>query len=167
MHDTKADPGRSSVPEFDPGAELEFLLAGARDGRVSIITLYQVLLRSPLYALFDRPMDASGETEETANALVFETGDVGKLLAAFTESRHARLIGADLGEFVHSARLTGEALVNALGPDTGLILNPGHALGMKLPSASLARLRQVFGTRGQPASGDDTAGENLPFVPFN
>jgi len=136
-------------PTFDPNAELEYLLEGAKTGKVSIVTVYQALLRAPLYAMFDRSMDPEN-LDASANALVFETSDMGKLMALFTQPEHADLIRSDLGEFAHPGQLSGEYVVSSLASDTGIIMNPGHALGMKLSAEGLARLKTDFGSRGGP-----------------
>lgn len=136
-------------PTFDPNAELEYLLAGAQQGKVSIITVYQALLRAPLYAMFDRGMDPDN-LDPAGNALLFETEDMGKLMVLFTAPEHSEKIGDDLGEFGHPVQLSGEYLVSVLAEDTGIILNPGHEYGMKLSSEGLKRLKGDFGTQGSP-----------------
>ncbi len=145
-------------PTFDPTAELEYLLEGAQTGKVSIVTVYQALLRAPVYAMFDRPIEPDN-LDTTANALVFETSDMGKLMALFTAPEHADFIQADLGEFVHPGQLSGEYLVSSLAPDTGIMMNPGHTLGMKLSSQGLARLKADFGTRGGPQGSEDSGAQ--------
>jgi len=134
---------------FDPTAELEYLLEGAKKGKVSIVTVYQALLRAPLYAMFDRLMDPDN-LDASANALVFETSDMGKLMVLFTAPEHAELIQADLGEFSHPGQLAGEYVISSLASDTGIIMNPGHDLGMKLSAEGLSRLKSDFGSRGGP-----------------
>lgn len=155
MTEEGQQPVNQPPPSFDPNAELEYLLAGAKGGKVSIITVYQALLRAPLYAMFDRAMDPS-DLDSAASALVFETSDMGKLMVLFTQPEHSDLIKADLGEFSHPGQISGEYLVNSLAPDTGIILNPGHDYGMKLSPNGLARLKSDFGTRGGPQ------GEDMP-----
>lgn len=146
----------SGDPMFDPTLELEYLLAGAKVGKVSIITVYQALLRSPLYAMFDR--DVSPETlEPGASALVFDTEDMGNLMVLFTAPELAEKIKDDLGDFGHPAQLSGEYIVSSLAEDTGVILNPGHEYGMKLSGAGLTRLKGDFGTRAGPRPSDGTA----------
>lgn len=134
---------------FDPNAEMEYLLAGAKEGKVSIISIYQALLRAPLYAMFDRDMSPDN-LDPAANALVFETDDMGKLMVLFTAPELSERIEADLGEFAHPGQLAGEYVVSVLAEDTGIILNPGHDFGMKLSSEGLRRLKEDFGTRGGP-----------------
>lgn len=136
-------------PSFDPNSELEYLLAGAKEGKVSIITVYQALLRAPLYAMFDRSMDPDS-LDSSANALIFETDDMGKLMVLFTAPEHAELISSDLGDFAHPGQLSGEYLVGSLDEDTGIIMNPGYDYGMKLSAQGLQRLKTDFGTRGGP-----------------
>lgn len=138
-------------PPFDPTAELEYLLAGAKEGKVSIVTVYQAFLRAPVYAMFDRAMDPEN-LDPAGNALVFETSDMGKLMVLFSTPELSEKLGADLGEFVHPGQLSGEYLAGALAEDTGIVMNPGHDFGMKLSAQGLQRLKQDFGTQGSPAS---------------
>ncbi|MGA7965915.1 MAG: SseB family protein [Gammaproteobacteria bacterium] len=159
MSEEGQQPVNQPAPTFDPNAELEYLLAGAKTGKVSIITVYQALLRAPLYAMFDRAMDPEN-LDTTANALVFETGDMGNLMVLFTAPEHSEKIGSDVGEFSHPGQLAGEYVVGSLAADTGIILNPGHEYGMKLSASGLARLKDDFGTRSGPQSGSGEAGGN-------
>lgn len=165
MSEEGQPPTNEPPPTFDPNAELEYLLAGAQVGKVSVITVYQALLRAPLYAMFDRPMDPEN-LDTSANALVFETGDMGNLMVLFTQPEHSERISSDLGEFAHPGQLAGEYVVNSLADDTGIILNPGHEYGMKLSAAGLSRLKGDFGSRagpqgqggGEPGSGGPQGG---------
>jgi len=149
------------APQFDPNVELEYLLAGAKEGKVSIITVYQALLRAPLYAMFDRPMDPEN-LDPAGNALVFETSDMGKLMVLFTAPEHSEQVQNDLGEFGNPGQLSGEYVVSVLADDTGIILNPGHDYGMKLSATGLKRLKDDFGARGGPqgpgSPGSETGG---------
>ncbi len=159
MSEAGQTPVNQPPPTFEPNAELEYLLAGAQTGKVSIITVYQALLRAPLYAMFDRPMDPEN-LDTSANALVFETDDMGNLMVLFTAPGHSERIGSDLGEFAHPGQLAGEYVVNSLAADTGIILNPGHEHGMKLSAEGLMRLKTDFGTRAGPQGGSGEPGGN-------
>jgi len=149
MSEEGQSPDNLPPPTFDPTAELEYLLDGAKSGKVSIVTVYQALLRAPIYAMFDQPVDPDN-LNTSANALVFDTNDMGKLMVLFTAPEHAELIQPDLGEFAHPGQLAGEYVVSSLASDTGIIMNPGHDLGMKLSAQGLARLKTDFGARGGP-----------------
>ncbi len=168
-------PVNEPAPPFDPTAELEYLLAGAREGKVSVVTVYQALLRAPLYAMFDRAMDPEN-LDPAGNALLFETSDMGNLMVLFTAPEYSKKIEADLGEFGHPAQLSGEYIVGVLAEGTGIILNPGHEYGMKLSGKGLKQLKDDFGTRGGPQSeggggmgGGSTATPSggTPFPTFN
>lgn len=158
-------------PMFDPNAELEYLLAGAQEGKVSIVTVYQALLRAPVYGMFDRAMDTEN-LDPSGNALVLETGDMGKLLVLFTAPELSDKFGADLGEYVHAGQLSGEYVVSVLAEDTGLIVNPNHEFGMKVSAAGLKQLKEDFGQRGGPqggSGGPPAPSGNVPSpgTPFN
>ena len=153
MSEEGQQPDNQPPTTFDPNAELEYLLAGAQAGKVSVITVYQALLRAPLYAMFDKAMDPEN-LDASANALVFETGDMGNLMVLFTAPEHSGRIESDLGEFAHPGQLSGEYVVGSLAEDTGIILNPGHEYGMKLSATGLARLKGDFGTRAGPQGGN-------------
>lgn len=136
-------------PVFDPGAEMEYLLAGAKAGKVSIISVYQAFLRAPLYAMFDRDMQPD-DLDPQGNALLLETDDMGKLMVLFTAPELSARIEDDLGEFAYPGQLSGEYIVDVLAEDTGIILNPGHDYGMKLTADGLKQLKGDFGTKGGP-----------------
>ena len=108
--------------------------------------------------MFDRPMEPD-DLDTSANALVFETADMGKLMVLFTAPEHAELIRDDLGEFAHPGQLAGEYVVSSLAPDTGIIMNPGHDLGMKLSAEGLSRLKSDFGASGGLRGGGDTGAQ--------
>ncbi len=146
---SEGQPINEPPPMFDPNAEMEYLLAGAKEGKVSIISVYQALLRAPLYAMFDRDMTPDN-LDPQGSALVFETEDMGKLMVLFTAPELSEKVQNDLGEFGYPAQLAGEYVVNVLADDTGIILNPGHDYGMKLAADGLKRLKEDFGTRGGP-----------------
>lgn len=159
MNEHTVDETGTGGPMFDPTLELEYLLAGAKVGKVSIITVYQALLRSPLYAMFDR--DVSPETlEPGASALVFDTEDMGNLMVLFTAPELAEKIKDDLGAFGYPAQLSGEYIVSSLAEDTGIMLNPGHEYGMKLSGEGLKRLKGDFGTQAGPRATDTTTPPN-------
>jgi hypothetical protein len=149
MTDEQAQAINEPPPAFDPNAELEYLLAGAKAGKVSIISVYQALLRAPLYAMFDREMTPDN-LDPAGNALVFDTPDMGHLMVLFTAPELSEKVQNDLGEFAYPAQLAGEYVVSVLAEDTGIMLNPGHEYGMKLSSDGLKRLKGDFGTRGGP-----------------
>lgn len=155
-------------PIFDPNSELEYLLAGAKEGKVSIVTVYQALLRAPLYAMFDRPMDPEN-LDPAGNALVLETSDMGKLMVLFTAPELSEKFSADLGEFVHPGQLSGEYLVGVLAEDTGIIVNPNYEFGMKLSAQGLKQLSRDFGRRGgaQESTPSTPQTPGAPFRPMN
>ncbi|MDN5863817.1 MAG: SseB family protein [Gammaproteobacteria bacterium] len=146
---SEEQPKSEPQPMFDPNAEMEYLLAGAKEGKVSVISVYQALLRAPLYAMFDREMTPEN-LDPQGNALLFETVDMGSLMVLFTAPELSDKIRNDLGEFAHPAQLSGEYVVSVLAEDTGIILNPGHDYGMKLSADGLKRLKGDFGTKGGP-----------------
>lgn len=159
MNDLR-QPANQPPPVFDPNAELEYLLAGAKEGKVSIITVYQALLRAPVYAMFDRPMDPEN-LDPAGSALVLETEEMGKLLVVFTAPELSDKFMADLGEYVNPGQLAGEYLVGVLAEDTGLVVNPNHEYAMQLSAQGLKRLKDDFGRSGGPqgaASGAGAAG---------
>jgi hypothetical protein len=148
-------------PMFDPNAELEYLLAGAKEGKVSVITVYQALLRAPVYALFDREMSPEN-LDPAGNALVFETSDMGNLMVLFTAPELSEKLGTDAGEFTHPVQLSGEYIVSVLAENTGMIMNPGHDYGVKLSAKGLKQLKQDFGARGGPQGGAGGPGGTPP-----
>lgn len=150
MTATPLDTANTPPPMFDPNLELEYLFAGAKQGKVSIVTVYQALLRAPLYAMFDREMTPEN-LDPGASALVFDTEDMGNLMVLFTAPELAEKIRDDLGEFAHPGQLAGEYVINSLAEDTGIMLNPGYDYGMKLSGEGLKRLKADFGTRGGPS----------------
>ncbi len=152
MTDTPLDIANTPPPAFDPNLELEYLFAGAKQGKVSIITVYQALLRAPVYAMFDREMTPEN-LDPGASALVFETDDMGNLMVLFTAPELAEKIRDDLGEFAYPGQLAGEYVISTLAEDTGIMLNPGYDYGMKLSGEGLRRLKADFGTRGGPVGG--------------
>lgn len=131
---------------FDPNAELGYLLEGAKRGKVSIITVYQALLRAPVYAMFDREVTPDN-LDPQAGALIFETEDMGNLMVLFTEPELADRVSEDVGEYGFPGQLSGEYIINVIDEDTGLIINPGHDYGMKLSGVGLQRLKRDFGSR--------------------
>jgi len=153
MNEQPTQPADAPQPMFDPNVEMEYLLAGAKEGKVSVISVYQALLRAPLYAMFDREMTPDNLDPE-GNALVFETGDMGKLMVLFTAPELSEKIRGDLGDFGYPSQLSGEYVIGALAEDTGIMLNPGHEYGMKLSADGLQRLKGDFGTRGGPQQGE-------------
>lgn len=152
-------------PAFDPNAELDYLLAGAKVGTVSIVTPYQALLRAPRYAMFDRAMDPEN-LDAAGNALLFDTADMGRLMVLFTAPEYSEKVSADLGEFGHPVQLSGEYIVSVLAEDTGMMLSPGHDFGMKLSATGPNRLRGDFGPQASAADGGAGPGAGgMPRMP--
>ncbi len=145
---------RVPAPEadFDSRTEIDYLLAGLPQKQVSIVTLYQALVRAEV-ELVVRRAEGEGDRRE---GLVLSDLRYGRLAALFTEPGLAGRWVEQLAPAAHEIlpRLGGEVIA-VLAPDVGLWLNPEGRRGCRIVSTALQRLREDFGIH-LPESRDGT-----------
>ena len=139
-----AEPASSPKTEFDSRAEIDYLLAGLPQNRVSIVTLYQALVRAEVDVVVRR---REGD-ERSREALVLSDPRYGRLAAVFTEPGLAQRWIDKLAPAPHEIfpRLGGEVIA-LLDREVGLWLNPEGRRGCRIASTALERLRTDFGVQ--------------------
>jgi hypothetical protein len=147
---------------FDARAEIDYLLAGLPEKRVSIVTLYQALVRADVDVVIRRAED------ERREALVLNDLRYGRLAALFTESGLAGRWIEKLDPATHEifTRLGGEVIA-VLAPDVGLWLNPEGRRGCRIAPTALQHLREDFGVhlpepRTDPLGSPGSIASSLP-----
>jgi hypothetical protein len=145
----------SSETEFDARNEIDYLLAGLPRKLVSIVTLYQAVVRCEVDLVVRRTEEAGGDRRE---GLVLTDPSYGRLAALFTETGLAARWVEKLAPAPHEVltRLGGEVLA-ILAPDVGLWLNPEGRRGCRIASVALRRLREDFGIHLPEARTSPTA----------
>ena len=128
--------------DFDSRIEIDYLLAGLPQRQVSIVTLYQALVRADVDLVIRQP-EASTTGRE---GLVLSDLLYGRLAAVFTEPGLAERWIHKLAPAPHEiiGSLGGEVIA-LLSSDVGLWLNPEGRRGCRLAPVALHRLREDFG----------------------
>lgn len=152
-------PSPDRGPAFDSRAEIDYLLAGLPEQKVSIVTLYQALVRAEVDVIV-RVSEGPGGRQE---GLVLNDLAYGRLVALFTEPGLAERWRGKLTSAPHQVlrRLGGEVIA-VLAPDVGLWLNPEGRRGCRIAAAALRRLREDFGVHLPTPAGEGAVPSTLP-----
>lgn len=125
-----------------PSNSLEQALAKAKQDPDARNAFFTELMGAQVVVLAARPQGAAADLTSSGNLLVLTNAAGKTVVPVFTgrdkaapwHERHARY---QYGLFVPAA-----ALIQGLGPDVGLVVNPGHAIGVEMPSEVVGALRQ-------------------------
>lgn len=157
MTERKTDTASKSA-EFKN--ELEYILAGARDGIVNIKTFYEVLLKSPVYLLCNKPWDGKTQDSEL-QALIMKLQDGSELIAMFTDESRVRAARNQFKEYSYPTLVAAFGVLQGLSANTGVSVNPGAELGVQIKPDGVRQLKELIQasaiTRTPAAGGHEEA----------
>ncbi|HEX5709179.1 MAG TPA: SseB family protein [Pyrinomonadaceae bacterium] len=110
-----------------PLNDVEKLLLDARDGRAPLADMLGALVSADLYvpSTGEVMQDGSGFTP-----LLFDSAETGATLTAvFTDPARA---AAQAGRAKYLLQVNGRELLRRLPPGYGIVINPGHDVGMEI-----------------------------------
>ncbi len=127
---------------FSPQNHLEQCLVSWRSGEMDPSDLFEVLVASEIFVLFDRMQD--GRLLEDSRPLVLAPAeDAPGMLAVFSSPERVQPIIQQFSDFQHLITANcKEVLTNLIPPGIGLVCNPGWAEGFMVPSAGVDEMKQ-------------------------
>lgn len=130
--------------DFEIQNELEFLIQAGRDGKVSIGTVFQCLLRSQVYMVLDQELK-DGKVPEGVKSLMVKSEDGGQMLTVFTGEERARHFLDKQPGYKYPAAFPANLLLDSPENDMGLVINPELSVGVQLSAEVLQSLKAQLG----------------------
>jgi hypothetical protein len=131
----------ADTQQFEPLNPLESRLLQAQRGRSTTREFMETLMESKVTVLLDKELGPSGQWDNSATPLVLSNAAGNPVLAMFTAPEratpwHNRVPGYEFG-LVTDFRW----LLRGIGEDVGVVINPGHPVGMELIPEGVAKLK--------------------------
>jgi hypothetical protein len=131
------------MPEvaFSPVNPLEQALLDAQQGSGSPEAFFDELLRAEVFFLLDKEIGPEG-WDPSINLCVLTNAKGGPVVAAFTAPERSDPWHERLPQFQYGMLVAFSWLLEGLGTDVGVVINPGHRVGVELAPEALDRLKQ-------------------------
>jgi len=130
--------------DFEIKTELEFLIQAGRDNKVSLGTIFQCLLRSPVYMVLNREVKP-GDPLNDVQGLMVQDDDGSQMLTVFTGEERTRQFQGKHPGYEHPTRFPAPILLDNMHDKMGLIINPGLSVGMQVTAEGVNTLKREFG----------------------
>ena len=127
---------------FSPLNPLEEALLQAQLGAAPAADFFSVLLDSQVFVLLDKDIGPDGQWDPSINLCLLTNAAGAPVLAAFSAPERSAPWYPHLPQFQFGLLVSFVWLMQGLGPDAGVVLNPGHGVGVELAPEAIARLRQ-------------------------
>jgi hypothetical protein len=127
---------------FSPLNPLEETLLQAQLGAAPASDFFSELLGSQVFVLLDKDLGPDGQWDPSINFCVLTNAAGAPVLAAFTAPERSAPWYQHLPQFQFGLSVGFAWLMQGLGPDVGVVINPGHGVGVELAPEAIARLRQ-------------------------
>lgn len=137
-------------PDFSPLNRLEATLLAAQTGTGPSSAFFDELVQSQVFLLLDREIGEDGRWDPAINLCVLTNAQGRPVVAAFTAPERSTDWYAHLPQFKYGLLVTFAWLMQGLGPEVGVVVNPGLPVGVELGPEAIMDLRQQ-------AAGDSTA----------
>lgn len=135
---------------MDIAKEIEYLLDGVAQGTVRVGTLYQALLRAPVFALFNKEWDGK-EPVSDLKTLLLKDAEGAPLVPLFSSAERTLEARKENPDFDHPRQVAAEGMLKVFDPSWGLVLNPASGQkALQIAAAQLNQLRDHFGPERQP-----------------
>ena len=135
---------------FLPASALERCLLKAKEDAGAMGQFFEELVRSKVYVLAENEI-APGTTLDSSINLFVLTNKAGKsVVPVFTSQHMASPWHERQPRFQYGLLVDADSLLQGLGSEVGLVLNPGHAVGVELPAETVDALRRSL-ANAQPA----------------
>lgn len=133
---------QKTPPPFEPTSELERLLADAQHGRLPAADLMNALLTSQVYVLGDRDLLPDGSWDEATALLMLADPAGTPMLAMFTTPERATDWLDYYPQYTFGRHARFEWLVTSASADSGVVVNPGSAVGWEISPVGVGRLKE-------------------------
>ena len=127
---------------FSPTNALEHALLDAQEGNRSSTDFLSELLGSQVFVLLDREIGPKGHWDESINLCVLTNATDGPVVAAFTSPERSIPWHERLPQFGHGLLVDFSWLLQGLGPEVGVVINPGWSVGVELAPEAVERLKR-------------------------
>lgn len=125
-------------------SELDFLLQAGQEGRVTLSTVFQVLLRSEVWVLLNKDPEKA-EPTDTVQPLIIEGEDGHPALVMFTDRAAAESAAERFPDYKYPQLAPAAAVIDGLSPRAGLFINPGSSHGLRIVPDGVVGFRNGLG----------------------
>lgn len=131
-----------SKQEFNPTNALEQSLLDAKRDPRAMADFFDQLLKSEVYVLATGPAGPASALDSSGNLCVLTNASGKSVVPAFTTREKAAPWHERQPQFEYGLLVSASSLLAGLGTDVGLVLNPGHPVGVEIPAEAIKSLAQ-------------------------
>jgi hypothetical protein len=128
--------------KFSPANSLEHALLDAQQGTGTPAAFFNELLSSQVFVLLDKEIGPEGRWDPSINLCVLTNAAGGPVVAAFTTPSRSTPWHERLPQFGYGLLVSFTWLLQGLGPEVGVVINPGDSVGVELAPEAIGRLKQ-------------------------
>ncbi|MDZ4048422.1 MAG: SseB family protein [Pseudoxanthomonas sp.] len=133
-----------SDEEFVPANELENTLLLAQQGQGSTPDFLNSFVNSQVFVLLDKDLGPEGQWDPSINLCVLTNAAGGPVVAVFTAPERAIPWSERLPQFQHGLLVSPTWLMQGLGPTVGIVVNPGHKVGVELSPDAIQQMKDAI-----------------------
>ena len=131
-----------SEADFSPANPLEHALLDAQRGNGSPAAFFDELLNSQVFVLLDKEIGPEGRWDPSINLCVLTNAAGGPVVAAFSAPERSAPWPERLPQFRYGLLVAFPWLLQGLGSELGVVINPGGSVGVELAPEALVPLKQ-------------------------
>ena len=135
-----------SAPKFAPLNALEQALLDTQEGRLPPAAFFQRLCDAQVFILIDKEIPENGVWTPDIALLVLNSQSGIPVVAMFTAPERSVAWLAQAPAFKFGLQIDFRWLLNGLAEGVGIVLNPGAAVGVELPSSIVQKLKASAAT---------------------
>lgn len=124
--------------------ELEFAMQAGRDGKLSLATVFQVLLRSPIWVLLNKEVE-EGDKPDDVQALLVKDQEGKPLIAMFSNPEHAESVKEKNPDYPHPRQVPAAGILDNIAPQVGVVINPGKQVSLQIHAEGVVELKNHLG----------------------
>ena len=133
--------------KFLPSNPLEHSLLKAKSDTGSMGQFFDELIKSNVFVLADREVAPEGGWDSSINLCVLTNKSERLVVPAFTVREFASPWHERQPKFQYDLLVDAASLIEGLVSGVGLVLNPGHPVGVEIPAEAINSLKQKLGSR--------------------
>lgn len=126
---------------FEPSNDLERALVAAQQDQMPVAAFVQVLLRSKVYLLVERELNAGSTWDHSVTSMVLTNREKTPFLALFSAAERADAWLKRQTTLGHGLSTDFAGVLQRMAPDQGIVINPGLPAGFELQPTTVAQLR--------------------------
>lgn len=134
-----------SPPPEAVGAPLEAAIAAAQDGG-NLDDLAAVFMRAQVVVML---AEDPGPEPQTLSPLTVSTPQGHPALVVFTTAGKCAAWAPNAPQYTYARQVRADWVLDVVGEDYGVVVNPGHTLGFSMPPHGVARMKARGTASGQ------------------